>query len=107
VQEKRRISHGQKRTTSLGYFENDGDFVFIGSNAGFDTHPAWFHNLRGNPRATIQINDKQFQVNAEVAGLEKRDQLWVRLIDLAPGCATCAKKTRRQIPMVILHPLEA
>jgi F420H(2)-dependent quinone reductase len=97
---------GKHRTTPLGYFEDDGGYVIIGSNAGYDTHPAWFHNLRSNPRATIQIGDKQFEVNAEIAGSDKRSQLWARLIELAPAYANYAKKTSRQIPLITLRPVK-
>lgn len=97
----------KKRTTPLGYFEDDGSYVIIGSNAGFETHPAWFLNLKSNPRATIQVKDRQFQVNAEIAGPEKRGRLWARLIELAPGYANYAKRTRREIPLVILRPIGA
>src|SRR5574341_1013026 len=98
---------GKKRTTPLGYFEDDGSYVIIGSNAGFETHPAWFLNLKSNPRATIQVKDRQFQVNAEIAGPEKRERLWARLIELAPSYANYAKRTRREIPLVILRPIGA
>ena len=39
---------GQQRTTPLGYFMEDDNYIVTASNAGFDTHPAWFHNLRAN-----------------------------------------------------------
>ncbi len=98
---------GKIRTTPLGYFEADGGYIIIGSNAGFDTHPAWFHNLRSNPRAVIRVRDGQFKVNAEIAGKEKRDRFWAQLIELAPGYDSYAKRTRREIPIVILHPITA
>ena len=96
---------GKRRTTPLGYFEHDGGYVIIGSNAGFDTHPAWFHNLRSNPQATIQVKDKQFEVRAEIAEPEERDKLWARLMELAPSYANYAKRTSRVIPLVILRSL--
>ena len=95
---------GKKRTTPLGYFEHDGGFVVTASNAGFDTHPAWFHNLTGNPQAMIEIQDYVMQVTAEIVGPEARGQLWSRLIELAPGYANYARKTRREIPLVFLRP---
>ena len=96
---------GQKRTTPLGYFEDHDSYVIIASNAGFDTHPAWFHNLKSQPYVTIQIKDKQLEVNAEIAEPFKREQLWARLIELAPFYDNYVKKTSREIPVVILHPV--
>src|ERR1700752_4105589 len=97
---------GKKRTAPLGYFK-DGQcsYVIIGSNAGFDSHPAWFYNLKSQPHVTIQIKDKQLDVNAEVAGPDKRSQLWGQLIKLAPFYDNYTKKTSREIPIVILHPV--
>lgn len=99
---------GKKRTTPLGYFEHDGGgYVIIGSNAGFDTHPAWFHNLSADPNVAIQIREDQFLATAEIAGPEQRDQLWQRLMELAPPYANYAKRTSRQIPLVILRRIKA
>jgi deazaflavin-dependent oxidoreductase (nitroreductase family) len=97
---------GKKRTTPLGYFKDQqGSYVIIGSNAGFDTHPAWFHNLKSQPHVTIQVKDEQVEADAEVAGPEKRNQLWSQLIRLAPFYGNYEKKTNREIPIVILHPV--
>jgi F420H(2)-dependent quinone reductase len=98
---------GQKRTLPLGYFEHDGGYVIIGSNRGMDTHPAWFHNLKSNPCAAVQVKDRQFEVRAEVAGPEKRSQLWARLMEVAPSYADYTKTTRREIPLAILRPMKA
>jgi len=97
---------GKQRTTPLGYFKDgQGRYVIIGSNAGFDTHPAWFHNLKSQPHVTIQVKDKRLEVDAEVAGLEKRNQLWAQLLKLAPFYDNYTKKTSREIPVEILHPV--
>ncbi len=98
---------GKQRTTPLGYFrDEEGSYVIIGSNAGFKTHPAWFHNLKHKPHVTIQVKGKRMEVNAEVAGPDKRNQLWARLVELAPFYDNYTKKTSRQIPVVILHPVQ-
>ncbi len=96
---------GKKRTTPLGYLEHDGGYIIIGSNAGSNAHPAWFHNLKHQPRATIQVKDKQLEVIAETAKPDKRTQLLTRLVEVAPGYADYAKQTNREIPLVILRPL--
>lgn len=96
---------GQQRTTPLGYFERDGGYVIIASNAGFDTHPAWFHNLKSNPHVTLQIQDKQLTALAEPAAPELRQQLWAKLVKLAPGYQAYEKRTTREIPVVVLRPV--
>lgn len=98
---------GKRRTTPLGFFEHEGGYVIIASNAGFDTHPAWFHNLKSNPRAAIEIGRRRVEVTAEIAGPEARSRLWARLMELAPSYGYYTERTRREIPMVVLRPVEA
>ena len=97
---------GEERITPLGYFMEDGSYIVSASNAGRDTHPAWFHNLRANPHVMIEIKDRQFEAEAEVASSEKRRSLWSQLISLSPTYANYARKTTREIPLVILRPLK-
>lgn len=97
---------GEERTTPLGYFMEDGNYIITASNAGRDIHPAWFHNLRANPRVRIEIKNQQLEAEAEVATPEKRRALWSQLISLSPWYANYARKTTREIPLVLLHPLK-
>ena len=97
---------GEERTTPLGYFMEDGNYIITASNAGLDTHPAWFHNLRANPHVRIEIKNQQLEAEAEVATPEKRRALWSQLISLSPWYANYAKKTTREIPLILLHPLK-
>jgi F420H(2)-dependent quinone reductase len=96
---------GKKRITPLGYFEQDGYYVITASYAGFDTHPAWFHNLKSHPQVELQIQDKQLTALAEPADPTLRKQLWDRLVKLAPGYGEYEKRTTREIPIVLLLPL--
>lgn len=97
---------GKTRTVPLGCLRDGSDYVIIASNAGFPQHPAWYFNLKSNPQATIQIKRQHIQVRAETANAEKRRELWTRLIEVAPGYANYEKRTPREIPVVILHPLD-
>ncbi len=96
---------GKVRTVPLGYFEADGPPVIIGSNAGADTHPGWYFNLKRNPRATVEIGDKRLDMSAQIAEQARRDQLWARLVELSPAYGNYAKKTSRVIPLVELLPV--
>lgn len=96
---------GQKRVTPLGYFEHEGAYVIIASNAGADHHPAWFHNLKSNPQVGLQIREKHLTAIAEPAEPALRQQLWDKLIKIAPGYKGYEKRTSREIPMVLLRPI--
>jgi deazaflavin-dependent oxidoreductase (nitroreductase family) len=95
---------GKKRIAPLGYFEQDGYYVVTASYAGSDHHPGWFHNLRSNPWVGLQIRDKQLSAIAEPADPKLRQQLWDKLVEIAPGYGAYQKRTTRVIPMVLLQP---
>src|SRR5512140_140882 len=41
---------GEKRTTPLVFLQRGEDMVIVGSLAGYDQHPAWYLNIRANPK---------------------------------------------------------
>ena len=96
---------GKKRITPLGYFEYEGNYVIIASNAGFNTHPAWFHNLKSHPQVALQIRDKHLTASAEPADPTLRQKLWDQLVERAPGYGAYQKRTTREIPIVLLRPV--
>jgi deazaflavin-dependent oxidoreductase (nitroreductase family) len=97
---------GQPRTTPLGYFKDDNNFVIIASNAGAEKNPAWFYNLKSNPQVNIQIGNKQLAARADIADTEKRKQLWADLVKMAPTYGRYEQRTKREIPLVILQPVQ-
>jgi len=96
---------GKKRITPLGYLEHDGSYVITATNAGFDTHPAWFHNLKSHPQVALQIGNKQLTAIAELANPTLRQQLWAKFVERAPGYGAYEKRTTREIPVVLLRPV--
>jgi len=96
---------GKKRITPLGYLEHDGSYVITATNAGFDTHPAWFHNLKSHPQVALQIGNKQLTAIAELANPTLRQQLWAKFVERAPGYGAYEKRTTREIPIVLLRPV--
>jgi len=96
---------GKKRITPLGYLEHDGSYVITATNAGFDTHPAWFHNLKSHPQVALQIGNKQLTAIAELANPTLRQQLWAKFVERAPGYGAYEKRTTREIPIVVLRPV--
>jgi F420H(2)-dependent quinone reductase len=97
---------GKQRTVPLVYIRDGSAYVITASANGADKHPAWFFNVQSNPQATIEVKDKKIPVVAEVAGSEKKPELWAQLVELAPNFAGYQKRTSRDIPMVILRPVD-
>src|SRR5947209_7932064 len=95
---------GQPRLSPLAYFRVDGKLLIVGSFAGADVNPGWVHNLRANPSAHIEVGNDSSDVTArELSGAE-RDDMFRRLIALAPVFAEYQAKSARTIPVFELQP---
>jgi F420H(2)-dependent quinone reductase len=95
---------GAQRTTALTYLDADGAYVVIGSFLGEPRHPAWVHNLRAHPRATVQVGARQIAVTAREAHGEERSRLWANVVALQPDYRAYETRTDREIPVVVLEP---
>jgi F420H(2)-dependent quinone reductase len=95
---------GLQRTHHLCYIRDGSAYVVTASNGGKQTNPGWYFNLQSNPQATIRVQDRELQVRAEVAGPEKRAELWAKLLQIAPFYSGYEKHAPREIPMVLLYP---
>ncbi len=94
---------GIERVTPLAYHpQGDGRFAIVASHAGSPDNPAWYHNLKANPRITVEVGTKTFSVRAEELDDDARAQLWPELVAAAPDLAKHQAKTTRQIPVIIL-----
>jgi deazaflavin-dependent oxidoreductase (nitroreductase family) len=95
---------GTKRTTPLTYLADGDDLVLVASKGGNPRHPAWFHNLRANPDVTVQVGSRRLPVRARVATPEERTRLWPKVVDMYGGYAGYQRRTKREIPLIILEP---
>jgi deazaflavin-dependent oxidoreductase (nitroreductase family) len=95
---------GKLRTTPLLYARVEDGYVVIASKGGAEHDPLWFRNLQATPRAEVQLGRKKQQVQARATEGEERERMWRALTDLYGGYDNYAKKTSRQIPVVLLEP---
>jgi deazaflavin-dependent oxidoreductase (nitroreductase family) len=95
---------GKKRATPLLYAVDGEDFVIIASKGGAPTHPAWYLNLMANPDATVEVEDRKVRVRAEEVDGEEKARLWQKMAELYPTYDDYQKKTKRQIPLLVLRP---
>jgi deazaflavin-dependent oxidoreductase (nitroreductase family) len=95
---------GAQRVSPLVYQAVGDGYAVFASNAGKDTHPAWYHNLIANPRTRIEVGTGTIEVAARVADDAERAPIWARQKELAPGFAEYEAGTSRQIPVVLLEP---
>jgi len=98
---------GQERTIPLLYLPDGEDLVVVGSNGGTATHPAWWLNLIANPEATVDASGRKTRVRAIRASSEDKERLWPKLVEMYGGYENYQKRTDREIPVVILRPLNS
>ncbi len=95
---------GEPRTTPLTYFRDGANLVLVASNGGADTAPAWYLNLQSKPEVTVLIGKIEQRMRAATAAPADRARLWAMIVGKVPNYAGYAKKTSREIPVVILQP---
>lgn len=95
---------GNMHTTPLAFFKQEDGLLIVASNAGKPHHPAWFLNLRADPRVKVQIKEKVIPYEAEIVASEQRASLWKDVITAAPAYSGYESSTTREIPLVLLRP---
>ena len=95
---------GVERTTPLFYLQDDGRYVLIASRGGHPNHPAWYHNLRAKPEATLLVGGREITCSAYQAEGDERERLWKIATDYNPGYDTYQARVERRIPVMVLTP---
>jgi deazaflavin-dependent oxidoreductase (nitroreductase family) len=96
---------GQPRTIPLVGIPEDEMVVLIASNFGRAHHPAWYHNLRANPEATLSFHGRTGTYIAREATGPEREAYWQKAVELYAGYATYKERTKgREIPVMMLTP---
>ena len=98
---------GRRNTLPLVALPEGDCLVVIASNYGQYRNPAWYHNLRANPRATICFEGVTREVTARELEDEERERHYARGIETYPGWTQYRKRaSHRQIPVMELTPVE-
>ncbi len=94
---------GKRRVNPLvSLIEGDRVYV-IASKGGSPDHPDWYHNVRANPRVTVELPDETFEARAvDVADDAERDRLYSLIASRFANFAEYEQKTDRKIPVVEL-----
>jgi len=97
---------GTPRRTCLIYGTSGGEHVVVASKGGAAEHPAWFLNLQADPSVGVQVGTRRFTARARVASSAERASLWAQMVGIFPLYDDYARKTDREIPIVLLTPLD-
>ena len=93
---------GAERVTPLAYLRRGETlYVFASFNAR-PINPAWYHNLKADPKVTVEIGTETYDAIAtELHGVE-RDDVYAEQAAFNPGFAEYEKQTTRVIPVIAL-----
>jgi deazaflavin-dependent oxidoreductase (nitroreductase family) len=97
---------GTARRTCLIYGTSGGNYVVVASKGGADEDPAWFMNLEADPSVGVQVGTRRFTARARAASAAERGPLWAQMVNIFPLYDDYARKTDREIPVVLLTPLD-
>jgi deazaflavin-dependent oxidoreductase (nitroreductase family) len=97
---------GKLRKTPLMRVEHEGLYAVVASQGGAPKHPVWYFNLKANSHVELQDGPtKRDYLARELSGDEKA-VWWKRAVDAWPDYAKYQTRTKRQIPVFVLEPLE-
>jgi deazaflavin-dependent oxidoreductase (nitroreductase family) len=95
-------SSGEPRTTPLIHRTDEGRWVIVASKGGAAENPGWYENLQADPHATIEVPGDEIAVVASTASGAERARLWSLMTEVWPAYDDYARKTEREIPVVVL-----
>lgn len=94
---------GETHTTPLVYSKDGDRYVIIASMGGAPKHPAWYFNVKANPKVTLEVGTEKFQATATIAEGAERDRLYEKQAEAMPAFNDYEAKTARVIPVVVLE----
>ena len=94
---------GETHTMPLVYSKDGERYVVIASMGGAPKHPAWYFNVKANPKVTLEVGTEKFQATATIAEGAERDRLYEKQAEAMPAFNDYEAKTVRVIPVVDLE----
>ncbi len=95
---------GKQRTIPLLYVEWESGVAVVGTRFGSTRHPGWYHNLRKNAEATVEIKGERRAYVAREAEGDERAEIWARASRMYEGYKVYGARAGRKIPVMILSP---
>ncbi|WP_029149458.1 nitroreductase family deazaflavin-dependent oxidoreductase [Microbacterium indicum] len=97
---------GGVHKTALMRVEHEGRYAVVASKGGAPKPPAWYWNVKANPRVALQDGSVTREYDArEIDGAEY-DEWWARSVAAYPPYEDYTKRTDRRIAVFVLEPVE-
>lgn len=95
---------GKPRTLPLFALRDGPRWIVIASNYGRTRHPAWYGNLRAQPRAEVKFAGDTQRVEARELSGADRDRFYERATEFSPNFSSYPDWAKREIPVLALDP---
>ena len=93
---------GEPRTIPMNAIPHRGDFALVGTNMGKGSSPAWAHNLRANPEATLTYSEREYPVRATEIRGEEYEEVFATAINIYPGYARYRRASNHEAPIFVV-----
>ena len=96
---------GEPRSLPLIGVPDGNRLVLVASNYGQQRNPAWYYNLKANPRCSVAFRGQRHEMDAYEAEGEERQRLWELDVAVYPPRNHYAQRAgNRRIPVMVLRP---
>ncbi len=93
---------GEARTIPMNAIPHRGNFALVGTNMGKGFTPAWAHNLRKTPQATLTYAERDYPVLATEIDGEEYEEVFAAAIGIYPGYARYRRTPGHDAPVFVL-----
>ena len=96
---------GKTRKTPVMRVEHDGSYAAVASKGGEPTNPQWYASLLAEPVVELQDGTMTRTYRAREVFAREKALWWRRAVEALPDYADYQRKTDREIPVLVLEPV--
>lgn len=97
---------GAVRKTPVMRVQRGDRYAVVASLGGSPRHPVWYLNLLADPRVSLQDGPEVRDYTARVVTGDEKAEWWAAATEAWPDYDNYQAKTDREIPVVVLDPVE-
>ena len=97
---------GNTLITGLGYTQFGSEIAIVASKGAADDHPLWYLNIKAGGPVAFQIATQAFNATWREPEGSELEEAWTYLIKSNPLFGNYRKIARREIPVILLNPLD-
>ena len=97
---------GKTMIAGLGYTQFGSEIAILASKGAADEHPIWYLNLKAGGAVAFQIATQAFNATWREPKGAELEEAWTYAIKSNPLFGVYRKVSKREIPIILLKPLE-